>query len=180
MKIPEELHNSETGELLDECLVCHKNVVESSEPYFIEKVVRNVPKLALRDVLFEYAICIHCAEEMREKISEESMEKIQAFMEKQQHPGQRRDADQEADLEHCGISGKRLSDCGEFMYHAVCIADDIHPVFMPYAVSDDVLDEMGDQLSAATIDELDDFKGKHFTGPPEIAKLLSPRRLIGI
>ncbi len=182
MDIPQELHNSETGGLIEQCLVCHKNVVESGEPYFLEKIARNVPQLEIREVLFEYAMCMNCAESMREELSRESLEKIEQFMQGHDLPVVNHSEEEEADynLGICAVTEKSLNECLEFAYHAVCIGTELHPVFSPYAISDTVMDEIGDQLSQKTVDALDDFKGRHFTGPPEVAKLISSRRLISI
>jgi hypothetical protein len=50
----------------------------------------------------------------------------------------------------------------------------------PYAVSDEAMDQISELLSKETLDELDDFKGKYFNGPPEIAELINPKRLLAI
>ena len=182
MDIPRELRNSETGELLANCLVCKKDVLQVRQPYFLEKIVRNVRQLGIREVLFEYAMCADCAEMMRQQLSKESIRQLQAYMEEHQHPATKQNLEhsEAPELDRCAISDQLLDECSEFAYHAVCIGESLHPMFSPYAISSAVMDALGDRLSNETLDALDDFKGRYFTGPPEVARLISPKRLISI
>lgn len=181
MKIPDQLLNSETKEHFKECLVCGSDLISSGEPYVIEKIYRRVKSLDLDEVIFEFAICMQCAHDMRNELSKESLQKMEQFQREELLPHLSNHEDPDSfDFDHCAVTGKSIKDSDEYSYHALCQGDQIYPGMKPYVVSSEILDKIGDQLSDKTIDAMDDFKGRHFTGPPEVAKLLSPKRLISI
>ena len=177
--ITPEFLKSDTQTPFDSCLVCAKDVISSGEDYFIERIMRKVPDFGVTETLFEYAMCMDCASNMKEEISEESMKSIEAFFillimsidpfDRLINP-----------LEKCLLTGKRIDDSLEFSYHAHCRGTEILESIFPYAVSDEAMDQISELLSKETLDELNDFKGKYFNGPPEIAALINPKRLLPI
>lgn len=172
--IPETLFNSDTNTPFDTCVSCSTELLVEGQSYFIERIFRRVQNLGICEVLFEYAICSSCAEEMRGNISSESKSNIEQYMRSKAQKlrfGAR-------SLDHCLITGKAIAECSEFTYHAHCKGDKVYSDYFPYAISDLAQDEIGALLSAETLDELDDFKGKHFSGPPEFQELINPRRLL--
>lgn len=175
-EIDPRFFNSETGTPFERCLVCSKELVDSGEDYFVERIFRRVEALQLLEPIFEYAVCSGCANDMRKDLSKESLRNIeQYFNEKLALQRFNRSHDP---LEKCLLTGKSIGQSTEFSYHAHCHGNKmLHSVF-PYAISDEAMDEMSELLSDETTDQLDDFKNKHFTGPPEIASLINPKRLI--
>lgn len=179
MEITEDFRKSDTAEPFDKCLVCSKNIIETGEDYFIERIMRRVPEFGMVETLFEYAMCMPCAAQMRNEMSEESMQRIEEYFKSRISAIDPED-NREKPLEKCLLTGKSILESQEFSYHAHCRGGEMIKSIFPYAISDDAMDEISELLSNDTIDELDNFKGKYFTGPPEIAKLINPKRLIPI
>lgn len=180
MEIDKRFRNSETGGYFEHCLVCHENVLENEKDYFIEKIIRRIKSLNLTEVVFEYAICVACAQEMREKISQHSKIQMETFFLKNARLNERNSMALETQktTEKCLFTGKTISDCDEFSVHAHCVGKEMILSLFPYAVSDEAMDTMSELLSAETMEELDRFKKTYFKGPPELLELLSPKRLI--
>lgn len=179
MDIPEELLNSETHAPFERCLSCDRDLASGEVEYFVERIFRRVPNLDVVEPLFEYAMCMTCAESFRERMSEESRERIEAYFLEGVQRNRWSISDPSGDtMRKCILTGKSIADCGEYSYHGYCKGDQLMEIAAPYAVSDLAMDEISELLSAETADELDDFKGKYFTGPPELADLLNPKRLV--
>ena len=79
MKIPDEFFSDASNTPFLECVICSKSLADSGEPYLIEKAIRNHREFAVKDVVFEYAMCLVCASEMQQKISSESRVQIDGF-----------------------------------------------------------------------------------------------------
>jgi len=174
--IDSRFHNSDTNAPFERCLVCQNALADSGDDYFIERIFRRVEAMDVVEPIFEYGICASCAENMRKSLSEESRNKIEAlFSERIRDRGVPSESER---LTTCLLTGKRIEDSSEFSYHAHCRNDKmIHSIF-PYAISDEAMDEVSELLSNDTLDQLDDFKGKYFTGPPELADILSPKKFV--
>ena len=71
--IPSFFHAYDTGAPFRSCQVCERDLMTYTKPYVIEKAIRRYPKFDTEDVIFEYAICMDCAEEQRKQMSKESM-----------------------------------------------------------------------------------------------------------
>ena len=169
-------HNSETGGPFSNCLMCNKELIQSNEQYLIEKVMRRVPALNLTEVLFEYAICMNCAQQTHEQMSKSSREAVERFFhENVKHGIIKLEGDR---LDFCVFTGKRIDATLEYSLHAQCIGDKMVQSVFPYAMSDDAMDQIVNRLSNETLDELDRFKNEYFGGPPELEDVLSPRRLL--
>ena len=181
-EIDERFRKSDTGALHTECLVCKKDVIASEEDYFIEKIIRRVEKLQLNETLFEYAICIECGENLRNQLSKESLKSMQTYYQQnaQLHKRAQMNLSSNETTEVCLLTNKAIIDCNEYAIHAHCKEDKMLLSGFPYAISDVAMDELSHLMSKETMDQLNDFKGKYFNGPPEYADILSPKRFIPI
>ena len=172
--IDDRFRDSETGKLIDHCLVCKSELVLSGSEYFVERIFRRVPDLEIIEPIFEYAMCKACAENMRNDLSKESLRSIEAYfvnnLQKNEFTASNTDT--------CLMTGKPIESSAEFSFHAHCLGDKMMESIFPYAISDKAMDEISELLSQETIDQLDDFKGKYFTGPPELADILNPKRFV--
>jgi hypothetical protein len=172
--IDERFRDSETGKLIDHCLVCNNELVLSGSEYFVERIFRRVPNLEIVEPIFEYAMCKSCAENMREDLSKESLKNIEAYF----MGNLQKNEFTQASTETCLMTGKSINASTEFSFHAHCQGDKMLESIFPYAISDQATDEISELLSQETVDQLDDFKGKYFTGPPELADILNPKRFV--
>ena len=76
--IPEEFYSFNTGKPFERCIDCDKYLLDG-EPYMIEKAIRQYPGYSAKDIIFEYAMCVDCAERLKNEMSQESMASIQKF-----------------------------------------------------------------------------------------------------
>ena len=182
--IPEEFYSFETQQPFENCLVCNKGLLSGEVDYFVEKAIRNYHAHNVNDVVYEYAICWHCAHDMNGRMSQDSMQNIQDYF-----SGQQLFMTKLAEYNtnwpskgvniiptECVITGqpKRLLD--EYMIYGHFRGNKMVKSSMPYLLSGEVMDAVSDLLSNQTIDQLDDFMGEYFGDPPELEELLKPRR----
>lgn len=180
-EIDPRFYNSDTDAPFTNCMTCNKLLLDNEE-YMIEKAMRRVPNLGIEEVIFEYAMCMSCAEDFRERMSKDSLEKIEAFF-IENSAGFLQMIDENnlsMSLDNCILTKKAKDDCSEYVMNAHCKGDKMIYSAFPYMISDEAMDKISELLSAQTLDELDDFKAKYFNGPPEIADLINPKRLIPI
>jgi hypothetical protein len=179
--IPKEFHSFSLKGPFTTCIECHCDLQDKE--YFIEKAVRTYPGFKAVDVIFELAVCVDCAEELRKSLSEESMKNLNAFMQKNVRTGARMNVMQtfpdepEQWTAACLVSGEKKNQISEYQIYAQCRGNQLIMETMPYMISGSVLDKMTEVLSNETLGEMDKFIGKHF-GPPSLEKDLPQRRTI--
>ena len=78
--------------------------------------------------------------------------------------------------DHCVITGEPVDKLDEYMIYGHFRGSKMVKSTMPYLLSGSVMDDVSDLLSNETIDQLDDFMGEYFGGPPELEELWKPRR----
>lgn len=161
-EIPEELYSFNTGKPFDKCSDCERDLLRPGELYVIEKAFRQYEGYTAKDVVFECAICLHCAERIKNELSEESMANMMRFYEEMMTGSQQLP---EGDtLSHCVVTGRKKEDLASYQVNALCEGGRLSLFQPPYLVSAAVLDDMNDILSESTRDFLDDYSQK-FVGP---------------
>ena len=184
IEIPKEFHSMSTGGKFERCIDCDRYLLDENEEYFIEKAVKLYPGYKAQDVIFEYAICIHCAERIRNEMSEDSLMHIEKYMLENtdasrrfkiisEHPN-----DPMAWMQECLIKGLPKEELSEFQIYAHCQGDKLNMSQMPYMISSIALDEISQLLSDKTLDQLNGFMDEHFGPPPELAEPLPDRRRV--
>ena len=160
--IPEELYSYNTGKPFEKCSDCERELLQSGELYVIEKAIRQYEGYTAKDVIFECAICLHCAEKIRNELSAESLNNMMQYYQEiivgdPQIP--------EGDtLAQCIVTGRKKEELGTYQVNALCQGNQLSPLQPPYLVSASVLDDMNELLSESTRDFLDDYQQK-FIGP---------------
>jgi hypothetical protein len=158
------------------CLMCNCNFEESQQPYLIEKAVKGMLGDQALSTVFEYAVCLSCAEQMNLSLSESSRLKIAQYFEANIHFNARREAlegaEQSAWIENCLVKKRPLREQEECQLYAFCVGDKMLYHEFPYMITGEALDEMLQLLSAKTLDILNGFKDDFFDGPPELKELL--------
>ncbi len=170
-EIPKAFHSFENEGLFTHCIECERELLKGDCDYVIEKAVRNYQGFKAEDVIFDYAICIDCAIEIQKRMSKESMQKIQEYMQVQLLKGQRelqnRDlTDVDGLYSKCMFTDEDKSNCEEYQVFAFCRGDKLNLQMPPYMVSGPILDEISELLSDETRDELNGFFNKHFSPAP--------------
>lgn len=179
--VPSELYSSDTGKPLDRCLMCNAHLLEDGVLYMVEKSIKQHPEMQLKEPIFEYAMCMTCAIQMNESLSEESRQRIGAYFAKHANLAGRSEAllNQERSLkpwiERCAIKGTLISEAREYQVVAQCEGKNLVFGYMPFALSIEAMEEMSELLSAKSRGEMDDFIGRYFSGPPEVAELLKKK-----
>jgi hypothetical protein len=182
--IPEDFFSFDTQQPFESCLVCKADLLSGEIDYFIEKAVRNYPEHEVTDIVYEYAICALCAQDMNEKMSSESMHNLQGYFAQQEgfikmvnDYNQNWQSQEKIELpESCVITGTHKSELNEYMIYGHFRGDKMVRSTMPFLLSGKVMDDVADLLSNETVDELDGFMGEYFGGPPELEELWKPRR----
>lgn len=184
IEIPKIFHNFSTGSNFERCVECDTFLLDGTIEYFIEKAIKSYEDFTATDVIFEYAICTKCAEQMRKRMSKESMESIQRyftenvdFMRRMQLM-QASPNNPETWMGECLVKNTNVKQLEEYQIYAHCRGKHLVTTQMPYLVSSAALDEIAQVLSNETLDELDGFMDKHFGPPPELMEPLPGRRRV--
>lgn len=176
--IPDLFRNID-GQLMDRCVVCGQYLLDDGTQYVIERAFRR------SEVIFEYAMCLDCHDQIRKELSVESVRRIEHYFgehcdfeqrNRQLLEARRTKGYQESDwLEHCLIKQTPVSECEEYQIYAQCDGKDMLLAYMPYAISGAAIDDVLALLSPQTLGAIDDFTGKYL-GLPSGADL--PRSLL--
>lgn len=186
VEIP-RVFKTEEGKCFTECISCGMDVLNSGEPYMIERALKKYKTWGIENAIFEYAICMQCAEKMRKSLSKESLQRIEKhFMEKAnwadklQLLQQEESPDVEDFVRDCIFTGQERSDeeLEEYQVFGYCQGDKLMLTRPPFMISHAAADAMSELLSDKTRDEMDGFIDDNFGLPPEWKKALKDRDLI--
>ena len=173
--IPSIFHSFSEENVFQHCISCNTKLLENDSEYLIEKAFRRYPGFDTQDVIFEYAMCLRCAEKMRKELSVESMRNIQNFFDQRvDFYGRRQEMLYEhslnchAWLDRCIVTGKPMSELQEFQIYGHCRGDRFLFSYMPYMISNEAMDTMSELLSEKTRGEIDRFIDDNFGLPPEL------------
>ena len=180
--IPQILCSSDTGTPLEHCMVCDRHLLDEDTPYFIEKSLRQYPGMKGQEVIFEYAVCLHCSVTMSESLSEESRNRTSEYLMK--HGKFKSRWDELSKLEdlsighwlgRCLLKDTPIAEAQEYQIVAQCVGRKLQLHDMPFALSLEAMEELAQLLSKESQGEMDEFIGKQFSGPPELAEILRRR-----
>lgn len=185
MEIPDILYSTDTGKPFTNCMVCNKPLLEAASPYFIEKAFKHYRSFDLENVIFEFAMCLECAEKLHKSMSEESVRKIEEYFKtrvdfeernKQMMESENPELDQW--ISKCIIKNTPIKESDEYHICIMCFNKILIFTQFPYAIGGEALEEIQELLSKQTLDEMDGFIGKYFTGPPEFREYFKSKKLI--
>lgn len=167
--IPVEFYSFETNTLFENCIECNRYLLDEGVEYLIEKAFKNYEGYDAQDVVFDYAICMSCAEKMRDEISSDSMECMMNYFKENMDVDKRLgslNVDPKEMLKSCMIKNKRVDDCREYQVFAHCVGKELNLNNPPYMISGEVMEELIPLLSEKTIDEMNGFFKRHFSPDP--------------
>lgn len=177
LPIPEIFLNSDTKAPLTHCVQCEYDLLGGDRYYMIEKVFKKYPSFQKTEILFEYAVCSTCYENMKDQMSVESMANLSQYMmtntdfQAVQKRIEENPDNPEKWLSHCMIKGTAKSEMTEFQMGACFKGDRLVTNFIPpFLIGELAMEEMNGLLSKETKDEMDDFMGENFGIPPELRK----------
>ncbi len=173
--IPPEFFSEDSGHLFSNCLICDSDLLALGAPYVIEKAVKQYAQISSHDVIFEYAMCLSCADKKRDSLSVESQAAIQNyFLEHLDSPSEKphfSDA-----LEKCWFKGTPKDLLTEYQIFGLFLGDKMIATQPPYLVGEAAISEMGNLLSNKTIGDMDNFIDTYFGGPPELREILKDHK----
>ena len=170
--IPRDFHSLENDGLFKKCLKCEADLLDSGQPYLIERV------FVQQEPIIEYAMCERCVLKSQEELSAESRQAVTEYMLANLDVGRRLDrladwsergANDAAELmDRCLFSGTPADDCREKQIAAWCVGDRmrVDHVF-PLMISGLAIEELNGVLSEKTRGWMNDFVGDNFGMPPE-------------
>jgi len=168
--VPEAFHSFTEEGPFSKCTLCEGQLLEDGTPYLIHKAFHR------SEVIFEYAMCLPCRAKMQEELSAESLERINAYMDRYDIEDRGEALLEEHGTEvapwisHCLISGKPIEGEDEYHYYAFCDGPDLVFNGLPMALAGGVDEELNELLSKQTRDRLDGFVDEQFGLPPELRK----------
>ncbi|NQT25494.1 hypothetical protein HQ585_09065 [candidate division KSB1 bacterium] len=179
VEIPKLFYSDATGMPFHRCVDCGISLLESGTHYFIEKAIKNYPKLGTTDTIIEYAICYECYMEVQKSLSKQSLQSIETYFLENVNLYTRMkevlepvDSDPERWLSKCIVKGIDRKTAPEYQIMCECTGNQMHLSLAPYMVSMEALNEITDLLSAQTLDALNDFHKEHLGMPPELEPIL--------
>ncbi|WP_420576605.1 hypothetical protein [Ekhidna sp.] len=179
--IPEEFYSFETNAPFERCIECEKYLLDEDTEYIIEKAVKNYEGYSAKDVVFDYAICMDCADRMRKEISKESWEKMMQYFQENMDVRARLEMQEkspEENLKSCMIKHTEVENCQEYQIYAHCKGGKLNMENPPYMISGEVMEELLPLLSKQTIDEMNGFMNKHFSPDPTLMEPVPPRLVL--
>ena len=150
----------------------------NGQPYLIEKAFKNHLEYQVRDTVFDYALCMKCAEKVRDEMSKESMAAVSKFFAERMDFNKqlwRLGRPAEENITTCMLSGKALNECSEYQIYAFCVYDRISSEMPPYMICGEIMDEIIPLLSHKTTDSLNGFFNKHFAPDPSLMEPMGPK-----
>jgi hypothetical protein len=182
--IPEAFQSFATGKPFEHCICCEAYLLEDGTGYIIEKGIVQYLDAQVKDVAFEYAMCLPCVEKMRQRLSKDSLARMEAyFQERVDFAGRRNNLTQSGNrnvhdwLQHCLVSQTSMPETREYQIFAQCDGPDMLFGDAPYMLAGEVMAELQELLSPETKDVLDDFIDQHFGLPPAWKELVKDRSL---
>jgi hypothetical protein len=181
--IPALFHSSETGTLIQRCLMCDSFLLDGME-YMIEKSISNYPGMNTKDIIHEFALCVDCATSIMNEYSEESAQKMAQYftdhMDFSRLNKFKTEEFFEADLwvAKCIVKKTPIEECSNYQMSAHCIGDQIIFDKSPLMISGEATDEVADLLSNKTTDLLNKFRDDHFPPPEDLSPLFKEKDFV--
>lgn len=147
----------------------------------IEKAFKRSPQLDTEEIVFEYAMCLECAERMRATLSQESKMRVDSYLLSHYFVDRDEPADPEKLIQHrlknCWITGEETNDLREYHIMGLCHEGHIH-ADQVMCIGGEALDQIQEMLSAKTKDELDRYIDDLNGLPPEWQEALFNRKVV--
>lgn len=168
--IPPIFQSLEKDGPFEHCLRCERSLLDSSEPYMIERVFK------LREPIIEYAMCMSCVGESQQELSQESRDAVTRYFLENLDRERRAetlmrlaDSDDVTEwIDECVLTGTPAADCRERQIMALCEGDQMRlDIGFPMMLSGLAVEGIVEVLSEQTRGWMEDFVGDNFGMPPE-------------
>lgn len=185
IEIPKQFYSTVTEKPFSNCLSCDKYLLQSHTPYVIEKAVKQYSEYKTTDVIFEYAMCMDCYQNIHATMSASSKEKIEQYFSDNVDLIERRKLlleKEELSVNHwtssCIIKGTHIKDLNEYQIACQCDGEYLLFTNMPFIIGNAALNEMMQLLSNQTIGEIRGFYDKFFSPDPDLKKLFDEPKFV--
>lgn len=183
--IPERFFSDVTDKPFESCNVCNKSLLQSNEPYVIEKAMKNYEGHDFSSTIYEFAICQKCHMNMQKSMSEESLANLQNYYssimaEKGNQPIMidLNNFNLDTWLSKCFFKGSEIDSMKEYQIVGQFKGNRMIMNSPPIIIGETAMQEMAGLLSDKTTDEMNGFRDR-FLGPsPEIEELIYSKKLI--
>jgi hypothetical protein len=150
------------------CLICGCGLLQPGVHYMIEKAFRGT------EVIFEYAICLSCSQNLHKELSAESLQRLRRHFE-EHVDWEERDKRLlktsrgrcEPWLQHCVITGTPRDQAHAYHLIGHCAGDKLVLMFHPFMICEAAMIQMERLISKKTRDALDNFTDQYLGMPPE-------------
>jgi len=180
-EIPPVFYSEEKESIFRSCTFCQKELIQSNSHYFVEKAFKSYPVKGVKDIIFEYAICASCHQQMHSQLSESSRKAINNFFQENRKP-QILTSEQSYDpnnyLKYCSLSNAKTQELEEYQIIGEFQGDKIILSGLPIVLSGAIMDEVQELLSPETKEELDDFMDQITDLPPDLKKLFKEDKVL--
>jgi len=153
IKTPEIFFSEKTGMTFETCSMCDF-VFGEANSYIVEKSFKRNKKTAKAELIFEYALCHKCQENLKSELSEKSIKNIHMYYQLYVDFNKRSDellSENSKNLDNwiskCIITGKPIADEEEFTIGGLFYEHKLVLDAMPFALSEKAIYEMQEILS---------------------------------
>ncbi|MEJ2055771.1 MAG: hypothetical protein P8X42_17790 [Calditrichaceae bacterium] len=182
LKIPKIFYSDAKGKPFEKCIDCDRELLKNNTEYIIEKALKKYVDYDADDTIFEYAICLDCAEKLFQSFSKTSRQAIENYFEENVdiearliEAGRKDNFHINDFINKCMIKGSPIENLQEYQLVCYCKGDKISMIRPPYMVCGEASDEVMQLLSNATIDILNGFTDDFLGIPPEFRDLLKDK-----
>ena len=147
MPIPKELHSVYLDGPFETCIGCEQSLLFPPRFYEIQKVFKG------KEVIFEYALCSQCGENLMREYSRESLEALQNHFNELYWPS--------TSLDYCHLCQSPYKD--EYSLMSLCKGSSMLGIFV---LCEKCMEEMESLLSEKTRRTMEDFIESKFPGIP--------------
>ncbi len=148
--IPPEFHSAYHEGLFPKCLDCEQPLLESQKFYEIQKIIKG------KEVIFEYALCQSCSENLTKQYSQESRQAMETFFVTHYRGWS-------DNFEVCHFCGSARSSTDEYLASAVCQGKEM---FFFIIFCQKCMEDLESRLSEKTKRVMGDFIENKFPGVP--------------
>lgn len=166
----------DSNEPFRSCTMCKVKFEEDTD-FLVEKAVKGT------DVIFEIAMCLPCAENMRKQLSTDSVKRIEEYMavvnfeERAEYFLENQSDNVQDFIGKCIVTGEPINQNEEHQIYAYCQGGEMIYSALPYAISGAVMEEVQELLSPETKQEMDDFMDQYLI-PDDLRDLLKGRPVL--
>ncbi len=147
--IPQEFYSCYSKELFNACVGCEKDLLFPPQLYEIQKVYKG------KEVIFEYALCEQCGQELLKEYSQESKKALEKyFLENLKY---------DAMNDECRLCKKEKKEMREY---SIMSMNKGQEMFYSLLICNSCLEKMNELISEKTRKAISDFTEAKFPGIP--------------